>query len=117
MNRFGTATSYAEVQADREIEDFARHIASIAAVSGSLNVQLARDSSGRIGLFEINPRFSALVSARALAGFCDVEWWARGIDGSLKRPNFEPTLPLRVKRYLEDLVDQGGGFRSIAKWR
>jgi carbamoyl-phosphate synthase large subunit len=118
MDRFGGATSYAETVFDDAIMVCAREIALAAGMEGAYNIQLARDTQGGIHLLEVNPRFSALVAARALAGFQDADWALRATLGE--------TLPahllnvqhrqLRFKRYLNEVVDLGDGYHAITEW-
>lgn len=65
-------TKIAESRRDDEIDRVCREIQSRMEAYGPFNVQLRKDSKGRIYIFEINPRFSTTLSLTSAAGVDEV---------------------------------------------
>jgi len=106
---------FAETVDDPEVVEYARAIARASGLRGSANVQLRKSSRG-VRLLEVNPRFSSLAPARACAGFNDVEWsveLALGRTPSIPREGFRP---LRIQRFVHEMVDAGAGFALVPEW-
>lgn len=109
------ASWFAEVVFDQpDVLDYATSVARATGIQGSFNVQV-RKCKGKIGLLEINARFSSLVAARAAAGFRDMEWSLKDALGISYTPP-EAYRPLRFQRYLHEVVDFGDGYIGLQKW-
>ncbi|MCC7418355.1 MAG: ATP-grasp domain-containing protein [Acidobacteria bacterium] len=105
----------AETSEDAEVLQYARAVASAAGLRGSANIQVRKGHAG-VRLLEINPRFSSLAAARALCGFADVEWSLAVATG--RRPAMPPAYrTLRFRRFIDEMIDIGGGFGVVADWR
>jgi carbamoyl-phosphate synthase large subunit len=116
MEKFGSATSYAEVSMEEDVVKYARNIAEATGLSGAFNLQIGRNNQGRLGLLEVNPRFSALVAARSMAGFKDAEWALFASLGEAPLINETSFRHLRYRRFLDELIDTGKGYHAISQW-
>ena len=111
----GGCSWYAETCQDPEVLQYAETIMLASGLQGSANIQLRKTKRGP-RLLEINPRFSSLVAARALAGFVDVEW---SVCQALKLPMLEPVKPfksLKYQRYVNELVAFEDDYRAVKEW-
>lgn len=109
------ASWFAETVFDQpDVLDYAMRVARATGMQGSFNVQV-RKGKGKIGLLEINTRFSSLVAARAAAGFRDMEW---SLKDALGVPYTAPETyrPLRFQRFLHEAVDFGDGYTGLEQW-
>jgi len=105
----------AETSRDEAVLKYARSIAEITDVKGSANIQVGKTAEG-IRLFEINPRFSSLVAARAACGFRDAEWsveLALGLTPEIPKSDFKN---IRFRRFFHELLDFGEGFKAASEW-
>jgi carbamoyl-phosphate synthase large subunit len=84
-----------------DVEKTACDIARALGSSGPLNIQGRVDHSDRFVPFEINPRFSATTYLRALAGFNEVDYYARRVLGASSRA----PLTVRPGWYLRGLTE------------
>ena len=85
---YGGRTKIAELIKDDRIDLFARNLAKVCELIGSINLQVRKTENGFV-TFEINPRLSSTVYFRHFFGFRDVEWWLniyekKSIDFRLK---------------------------------
>lgn len=105
----------AVVDQDADVLSYARWIAAVVEPRGSINIQVRKNAQG-VHLLEVNPRFSSLAAARAVAGFKDVEW---SVVEALDLPISPPMTytPLRFRRYYGELIDCGDGYQAIPQWR
>jgi carbamoyl-phosphate synthase large subunit len=111
----GGFSRYAELAPSAEIEDYALRIATVAGALGSVNVQVRLTRRGP-RLLEMNPRFSSLAAARAVCGFCDVEWSvALALGLPLRRPPIRRP-PMRFHRFCHEVVDLGQGYGALSAW-
>ena len=106
---------YAEVVEDEEVAEYSAQVARALGVSGSVNVQVRRDNVG-IRLLEVNPRFSSLVAARALAGFRDLEWSIELAMGSAPDVPKPPWVPIRFQRFFHEVVKTPDAYVAVAEW-
>ena len=106
---------HAETSADEDVLGYARLIAEASGLKGSANIQVGKSGSD-VRLFEINPRFSSLVAARAACGFRDVEWsldLALGLVPEIPAKEFKH---IRFRRFFHEVVDFGKGFEAASEW-
>lgn len=109
-------TWFAETSDDAEVLNYARRAMEATRLNGSANLQVRKTSRG-VRLLEINPRFSSLVAARAACGFRDVEW---SLQLTLGRKMFAPAGSygrIRFRRFFQEVIDFGDGFRAIEDWQ
>lgn len=114
LGRTGSSWS-AETVEDAEVLTYARKIARASGLRGSANVQVRKSSKG-VRLLEVNPRFSSLAPVRARAGFRDVEWSVALALGRTPEPPPVRYAPLRVHRFIHEMVDGGSGFACVPEW-
>ncbi|MFA5167181.1 MAG: ATP-grasp domain-containing protein [Candidatus Omnitrophota bacterium] len=103
-------TWFAELDQDQDVLAYSQKLARLARLRGAANFQLRKTTKG-VRLLEINPRFSSLVAARAMAGFTDLEW---SIRDRFQLPLVKPIRPyraMRFQRFFHELVDFGKGYR------
>jgi carbamoyl-phosphate synthase large subunit len=105
----------AEYSEDPEVLSYAIRIGEHIKPHGSINIQVRKSKEG-VRLLEINPRFSSLTAARAIAGFNDAVWSVELALGIFRNPNPLKYKKIRFKRYLDEIVDFGDGFTSIPAW-
>jgi carbamoyl-phosphate synthase large subunit len=109
------ASWYAETSSDMDVIEYSEKIAQIVAPVGSINIQVRKSIKG-VRLLEINPRFSSLAAARAIAGFNDALW---SLDLELKgahHSNQQGFRKIRFRRYISEVIDFGKGFEAILEW-
>jgi methionyl-tRNA formyltransferase len=114
LGRFGCSW-YAENVEDAEVKRYAEQVMEVSGLQGAANLQVRKSRKG-VRLLEINPRFSSLVAARALAGFRDAEWSVRLAMGLPLRPPRRPYRPLRFQRFFHEVVDVGTGYEAVPAW-
>lgn len=107
----GLSWSADNLQPRPAVERYALDIASAADMRGSCNVQV-RVSGDKVGLLEINPRFSSLVAARAAAGFNDAWWSLQLLLGDQPNLAARRIQPIRFQRFFHELIDMGEGFAA-----
>ena len=106
---------YAETTTDADVAVYARQILSATGLNGSANLQVRKSHTG-VRLLEINPRFSSLASARAVAGFRDAEWSVcQSLGLPLERPGTQ-YRDVRFQRFFHELVDVGDGYHAVRQW-
>lgn len=69
----GGMTSYAVIHNVKILEEYAKKIATVFHLEGSLNIQ-SRKIGNQFYIFEINPRFSSTIFIRNHFGFQDLLW-------------------------------------------
>ncbi|MGL1934876.1 MAG: ATP-grasp domain-containing protein [Fibrobacterales bacterium] len=105
---------YAQTVTDDEILQYCLDIVKVSKIQGAFNIQVKKTEKG-VFLLEINARFSSLVAARALCGFCDLEW---SLKKALSIPYTIPThyTPIRFQRFFGEVVDYGSGYTGVKNW-
>jgi carbamoyl-phosphate synthase large subunit len=107
---------YAETSENPEVLRYAIDVARASRLRGAANIQVRKCPEG-VRLLEINPRFSSLAAARAVCGFNDVAWsvdLALGQPIELKTAGFRQ---IRFRRFFQEAIDFGDGFRTLPEWR
>ncbi len=87
-------TLRAHTARDRAVEEACRAVHAADPVSGCYNIQLMRDSGGRVRIFEINPRVSTTLCLGVAAGVDPVEIFLSPPAGGGLLP-FREALQLR----------------------
>ena len=75
----GGMTSYATIENEKQLTEYARKIAVSFDLNGSINIQ-SRKLDDNFYIFEINPRLSSTIYIRDHFGFQDFLWWANNIS-------------------------------------
>jgi carbamoyl-phosphate synthase large subunit len=106
---------FAETSRDQAVCGYALSFARESKLRGSANIQV-RKHAGAVRLLEINPRFSSLVAARALCGFRDAEWSILLALHSPLTARPGSYREIRFRRFFDELVDLGDGYRAVTEW-
>lgn len=102
---------YAETVDDKDVLEYALRIARVSGLCGSANIQVRKSKAG-VRLLEVNPRFSSLAAARAVAGFNDVEWsLLQAMGRKITRPS--TFKHIRFQRVFQEVIDFGDGWEEL----